>query len=116
MHYGLLSDDDTAGNGTDTWIDFAVGNPQTDDNADVIKFSEDFFSGLISTDLTADNLVNVEKFINVTYDQDTQTATISVERDGVDDYYQQKELLLLTNQPTEISLEELLNNHQIVIG
>ncbi|MBS7815736.1 tandem-95 repeat protein, partial [Wohlfahrtiimonas chitiniclastica] len=116
LHYGLLSDDDTAGNGTDTWIDFAVGNPQTDDNADVIKFSEDFFSGLISTDLTADNLVNVEKFINVTYDQDTQTATISVDRDGVDDYYQQEELLLLTNQPTEISLEELLNNHQIVIG
>ncbi|KZS22873.1 hypothetical protein BMY_0705 [Wohlfahrtiimonas chitiniclastica] len=116
LHYGLLSDDDTAGNGTDTWIDFAVGNPQTDDNADVIKFSEDFFSGLISTDLTADNPVNVEKFINVTYDQDTQTATISVDRDGVDDHYQQEELLLLTNQPTEISLEELLNNHQIVIG
>ncbi|MBS7833872.1 BapA prefix-like domain-containing protein [Wohlfahrtiimonas chitiniclastica] len=112
----LLEDNNTGGHSLEKVINFAINQSEESSEPSKIEFSEDFFSGLISTDLTADNLVNVEKFINVTYDQDTQTATISVDRDGVDDHYQQEELLLLTNQPTEISLEELLNNHQIVIG
>ncbi|OYQ73832.1 tandem-95 repeat protein [Wohlfahrtiimonas sp. G9077] len=113
---GLLEDNNTGGHSLEKVINFAINQSEESSESSKIEFSEDFFSGLISTGLTADNLVNVEKFINVTYDKDTQTATISVDRDGVGDDYKPEELLLLTNQPTEISLADLLDNHQIVIG
>ncbi|OYQ69097.1 hypothetical protein B9T13_09865 [Wohlfahrtiimonas chitiniclastica] len=112
---GLLEDNNTGGHSLEKVINFAINQSEEFSESSKIEFSEDFFNGLISKDLTADNLVNVEKFINVTYDQDAQTATMSVDRDGLGDQYQFSDLLLLTNQSTEISLEDLLNNHQISI-
>ncbi|MGL4673606.1 MAG: type I secretion C-terminal target domain-containing protein, partial [Wohlfahrtiimonas sp.] len=115
--YKLLSgfeNENTGGHGIDTWVDFALGNPATNDNADVLKFSEDFFTGLKMEDLISSETVG--KFITVDYDAESQTATISVDRDGEGSGYTNETLLHLTNQDTAITLDDLLANNQIVIG
>ncbi len=115
--YKLLSGleaENTGGHGVDTWVDFALGNPATNDNADVLKFSEDFFVGLKMEDLISSETVG--KFITVDYDEASQTATISVDRDGESSGYTAETLLHLTHQDKEITLDDLLANNQIVIG
>ena len=116
--YTLLSglEVDANDHSVETWDNFAMGN--TDDNNDVdsIKFSEDFFTGLTMENLLSDDSSTVGKFITVDYDEESQTATISVDRDGEGSGYTNETLLHLTNQDTAITLDDLLANHQIVIG
>ncbi|OYQ85720.1 tandem-95 repeat protein [Wohlfahrtiimonas chitiniclastica] len=113
----LLADDATGGHSTLNLINFALANHEEDASASVIKFAPGFFVGLVDSDLRADNSVDVSRFIGVRYDEKSQIATISVDRDGADgEQHEHEDLLLLTNQPTEISLDELLANHQIIIG
>ncbi|WP_345668025.1 VWA domain-containing protein [Wohlfahrtiimonas larvae] len=117
--YQLLSgleNDNTGGHGIDTWVDFALGNPELDDNADVLKFSEDFFDGLTLDDLISKDSETVGKFITVDYDEASQTATISVDRDGEGSGYTSETLLHLTNQDSRITLDDLLENNQVIIG
>ncbi|WP_287001165.1 type I secretion C-terminal target domain-containing protein [Acinetobacter sp.] len=57
------------------------------------------------------------KYISVTYDADKDTATIKVDRDGDGTAFTTHEtLLVLTNQTSEVTLQTLLNNDQIIIG
>ncbi len=113
----LAAADAKAGHGIDTWTDFHLGNPSNDTNADTIKFASDFFNGLLQdSDLMSSNSTNVEKFIKINYNSDTDSATISIDRDGDADRYQSENLLILTNQSSEITLHDLLNNNQIIIG
>ncbi|WP_213073865.1 beta strand repeat-containing protein [Acinetobacter sp. WCHAc060033] len=119
----LTAADAKAGHtGIDTWTDFHKGNLDTskgtiDKNADTIKFSSDFFNGLLQdSDLTSSNLSNVEKFIKVNYNADIDSATISIDRDGEKNGTNYQDLLILTNQTTDVTLQDLLNNNQIIIG
>ncbi|MPW44523.1 tandem-95 repeat protein [Acinetobacter guerrae] len=113
----LNAADATAGNGVDTWTDFHVGNTASDANADVIQFSQSFFTGLTQTILATDNATTVGKYISVTYDADKDIATIKVDRDGDGTTFTTHEtLLVLTNQTSEVTLQTLLNNDQIIIG
>ncbi|MBS7828033.1 BapA prefix-like domain-containing protein [Wohlfahrtiimonas chitiniclastica] len=113
----LLEDNNTGGHSLEKVINFAINQSEESSEPSKIEFSEDFFNGLIhQDDLTVENLPNISQYFSLQHNAEDQTVILSVDRDGVDDHYQQEELLLLTNQPTEISLEELLNNHQIVIG
>ncbi|WP_258091291.1 Ig-like domain-containing protein, partial [Wohlfahrtiimonas chitiniclastica] len=113
----LLEDNNTGGHSLEKVINFAINQSEESSEPSKIEFSEDFFNGLIhQDDLTVENLPNISQYFSLQHNAEDQTVTLSVDHDGVDDHYQQEELLLLTNQPTEISLEELLNNHQIVIG
>lgn len=120
--YGLLKNADQsngkAGHGTDTWVDFGVGKPATDSNADLIKFAKGFFEGLNNSDVTGKNIDfdQVKKFITVEYNAETETATLSVDRDGDRGRYESEVLLHLTNQSTKLTLEDLLANQQIIIG
>ena len=41
---------------------------------------------------------------------------LSVDRDGARTTHESEPLLILTNQQNEITLEELLQNQQIIIG
>ncbi|WP_180107336.1 Ig-like domain-containing protein, partial [Acinetobacter sp. YH12154] len=109
----LAAADAKAGHGIDTWTDFHLGNPSNDTNADTIKFASDFFSGLTQAILDTDNASTVGKFISVN-SVDGKT-TISIDRNGdVDGTPSYQELLVLNN--TNTTLQELLENNQIIIG
>ncbi|MDM1546132.1 Ig-like domain repeat protein, partial [Ignatzschineria indica] len=112
----LVKTDSKGGHGVDTWVDFHVGNPSSDDNADMIKFKSGFFEGLTSQDLLYQDSDKVSKFINIEYDEEEKTATLFVDRDGGRTTHEPEPLLILTNQQNEITLEELLQNNQIIIG
>ncbi len=62
------------------------------------------------------NLGNIGQYLSVSYDAKTDQAVISIDRDGTAAKYQSTELLLLNNQTTEVSLEQLLQNNQIIYG
>ena len=113
----LTSANATAGNGVDTWTDFHVGNTASDANADVIQFSPSFFTGLTQAILATDDESTISKFISVSYDAAKDIATINVDRDGDGTAFTTQEtLLVLTNQTSEVTLQMLLNNDQIIIG
>ncbi|PWD83435.1 cadherin domain-containing protein, partial [Ignatzschineria cameli] len=112
----LVKTDSKGGHGVDTWVDFHVGDPSQDDNADMIKFKSGFFEGLTSQDLLYQDSDKVSKFINIEYDEEEKTATLFVDRDGGRTTHEPEPLLILTNQQNEITLEELLQNNQIIIG
>ena len=116
--YTLLSglESDVNDHSVETWDNFVMGNPDDNSDADSIKFSEDFFTGLTMEDLLSDGSSTVGKFITVDYDAESQTATISVDRDGEGSGYTNETLLHLTNQDSRITLDDLLENNQVVIG
>ena len=92
--------DATGGNGTDTWTDFAV-------NEDIIDIS-----ALLDDKATA---LNVHEYIDVQYDESTKSATISIDRDGKEGTeFESAKLLMLTNQDKTITLDDLLQNNQII--
>ncbi len=106
--YKLLSaNDKTGGNGIDTWDDFYVGDTITDVNADKINISE-LLSGQ-SVDAS-----NIDQYVSIMYDAENKVAIVSVDRDGAGSGYTSNPLLILTNQTTEFTLEDLLNNQQIL--
>lgn len=105
--YSLLnSTDATGGNGHDTWTDFHVGVAGSDVNADVIDVSS-LLSG------QSVNSLNVKSYLSVDYDAEKHTATISIDRDGAGNTYQSTELLVLTNQNSVVTIDDLLNNGQL---
>ncbi|MFR9680755.1 BapA/Bap/LapF family large adhesin, partial [Acinetobacter sp. SEK570] len=99
----------TTGGGVDIWTDFHVGNTATDDQADKIDLS----NLLIGTQ----NSLTIGQYVSVSYDAGTQTATISVDRDGgvlIEGTYTETPLLQLTNITAPLTLNDLLNNGQII--
>ncbi|MDX8164446.1 BapA/Bap/LapF family large adhesin, partial [Acinetobacter pittii] len=99
----------TTGGGVDVWTDFHVGNTATDDQADKIDLSNLLIGS--QTNLT------IGQYVSVSYDAGTQTATISVDRDGgllVEGTYTETPLLQLTNLTGPVTLNDLINNGQII--
>ncbi|WP_233758672.1 beta strand repeat-containing protein, partial [Acinetobacter pittii] len=99
----------TTAGGVDVWTDFHVGNTATDDQADKIDLSNLLIGS--QTNLT------IGQYVSVSYDAGTQTATISVDRDGgllVEGTYTETPLLQLTNLTGPVTLNDLINNGQII--
>ena len=100
----LNAADATGGNGKDTWVDYEAN--------DKIKFGTGFFDGLLSSDLS--NAGKVGAFISVANDGLGNTV-VKVDRDGAGGNHTMSDLLVLENK-TGVTLQDLLNNNQIIIG
>ncbi|MDC5510372.1 Ig-like domain-containing protein, partial [Acinetobacter baumannii] len=100
----LNSQDATGGNGHDTVLDFTLGDIRTNLQADKIDLSELLID--YSKDVSA-----LAKFITV--EQDAGNTTISLDRDGEGTMFNRVSLLTLNQVNT--TLDELLNNQQIIV-
>ncbi|MDY6457095.1 BapA/Bap/LapF family prefix-like domain-containing protein [Acinetobacter faecalis] len=94
-------------NTVETWDNFQVGTVGVDPEADIIDVSK-----LLSDDATSEN---IQDYIQVNYDEATQTAIISIDRDGASSsQYDMAEYLTLADLEKSVTLDELLQNNQIV--
>ncbi|MFV5375807.1 biofilm-associated Ig-like repeat protein Blp1 [Acinetobacter calcoaceticus] len=100
----LNSQDATGGNGHDTVLDFTLGDVRTDAQADKIDLSE------LLIDYSKD-VSTLAKFITV--EQDAGNTTISLDRDGEGTMFSSISLITLNHVNT--TLDELLNNQQLVV-
>ncbi|UZG61522.1 Ig-like domain-containing protein [Acinetobacter baumannii] len=100
----LNSQDATGGNGHDTVLDFTLGDIRTNLQADKIDLSELLID--YSKDVSA-----LAKFITV--EQDAGNTTISLDRDGEGTMFNSVSQLTLNQVNT--TLDELLNNQQIIV-
>ena len=100
----LNSQDATGGNGHDTVLDFTLGDIRTNLQADKIDLSELLID--YSKDVSA-----LAKFITV--EQDAGNTTISLDRDGEGTMFNSVSLITLNQVNT--TLDELLNNQQIIV-
>ncbi|MFV5427569.1 cadherin-like domain-containing protein, partial [Acinetobacter towneri] len=100
----LTAGDANAGNGKDTWTDF--------ETQDKIQFGAGFFNGLLASDLS--DTAKVEKFISVSNDANGN-AVLKIDRDGDLPTYGKTDLLVIEHQ-AGLTLQQLLDNHQIIIG
>ncbi|MCH7309436.1 Ig-like domain-containing protein, partial [Acinetobacter sp. NIPH 1852] len=101
----LNAADGTGGNGSDTWENFHVGDTSIDGEADKIDIS-DLLIGYAGDGSEA----SLSAYVNVTFDG-TDTI-ISIDRDGGAGVHSSTELLTLKNVDT--SLDELLQNNQLL--
>ncbi len=100
----LNSQDATGGNGHDTVLDFTLGDVRTDFQADKIDLSE------LLIDYSKD-VSTLAKFITV--EQDAGNTTISLDRDGEGTIF--SSISLITLNQVNTTLDELLNNRQLVV-
>ena len=104
---GLLNEvNATGGNGTDTWTDFHLGDVTTDPEADKIDVSD-----LLDSSANAGNL---DQYIKLDYDETANSMTLAIDRDGSGGLYSPTDLLILNSQNTEFTLQDLINNQQIL--
>ena len=89
------------GNDQDTWTDFKMTEG---DMIDVSKLLVNF------KEATSD----IKDFVKVDYDANTQTATVSIDRDGNEANFQSEKLLILQNQTQDLTLEDLLNGKNLL--
>ena len=99
--FNLLNDTHTGGN-----------TLRTEDNFSVGSYAKIDLSALLSDAATLNNL---SEYVSVKYDANTDQAVISIDRDGTASAYQSQDLLILTHQTTDVTLDELLKNNQIII-
>ncbi len=111
--YEVLDDTDaTAGHDADLWIDFNLGHQNEGTSLadfDVIKFGEKFFDGLFDV-----NQTDIEKFIQIEADENNHVV-LKVDRDGDGEKFTSTALLVLENQQG-LTLQQLLDQHQIIIA
>ncbi|OTG86054.1 Ig-like domain-containing protein, partial [Acinetobacter sp. ANC 3813] len=106
--YTLLNNaDKTGGNGMDTWEDFHFGNVATDQQADKIDVS----SLLANQNVTS---ANISQYVSVLYDAANKVAIISVDKDGTGSTFETTPLLVLTNQQSTVTLDDLIQNQQLL--
>ncbi|WP_213066193.1 calcium-binding protein [Acinetobacter sp. CFCC 11171] len=106
--YTLLNNaDKTGGNGMDTWEDFHFGNVTTDQQADKIDVS----SLLANQNVTS---ANISQYVSVLYDANNKVAIISIDKDGTGNTFETTPLLVLTNQPSTMTLDDLIQNQQLI--
>ncbi|MDK1683050.1 SwmB domain-containing protein [Acinetobacter terrestris] len=96
----LNASDATGGNGVDTWTDFSLSQ------GDIIDISE-----LLGDEVTGYNL---DQYVSLNYDEAAQSITVKIDRDGTGDIYNSTNLLILTNQREDITMDELLMNKSII--
>ncbi|MCG9481592.1 putative Ig domain-containing protein [Acinetobacter pittii] len=102
----LVQSDALGGNGTDAWSDFTIGNTTSNTNADKIDIG-DLLIGYSGTY----NFTSLEPFIKtVASGSNTQ---LYIDRDGTGTTYSSSLLLTLNN--TNVNLNDLINNQQIII-
>ena len=101
----LNAEDATGGNGVDTWNDFHVGDTATDAEADVVDVRE-----LLGDEVTADN---IDQYLSVEQDAEGN-VTLNIDRDGQADSFQSTALIHLGQQAADLSLQQLLENNQII--
>ena len=95
----------TGGNAASTWHDFTVGNVNQHAHADKIDLSQLLQNA---------NQANLSEYVFLSYDQQTQTVTLSVDRDGQGQNFAQENLLYLTAQNQAVTLDQLVQNQQIL--
>ncbi|MGH1402068.1 MAG: VWA domain-containing protein, partial [Acinetobacter tandoii] len=100
MYDVLNAADVKGGNGTDTWVDYEAN--------DKIEFAADFFDGLLA------DKSNIGDYITVVTDGNGN-AVIQVDRDGSAATHTMSDLLIVENQ-AGLSLQDLIDNNQLVIG
>ncbi|UOG18248.1 BapA prefix-like domain-containing protein [Acinetobacter sp. PK01] len=100
MYDVLNAADAKGGNGTDTWVDYEAN--------DKIEFAADFFDGLLA------DKSNIGDYITVVTDGNGN-AVIQVDRDGSAVTHTMSDLLIVENQ-AGLSLQDLIDNNQLVIG
>ena len=100
MYDVLNAADAKGGNGTDTWVDYEAN--------DKIEFAADFFDGLLA------DKSNIGDYITVVTDGNGN-AVIQVDRDGSAATHTMSDLLIVENQ-AGLSLQDLIDNNQLVIG
>ncbi|MDV2470006.1 Ig-like domain-containing protein [Acinetobacter chinensis] len=104
--FKLLADADaTGGNGMDTWTDFKKGNVPSVPDADKIDLHALLNDGKV-------NAGNLSDYVKVTFDQASGNTTVAIDRDGKATAYESTDLLVLKN--TNATLQELLNNQQLL--
>ncbi|ONN51577.1 type I secretion protein [Acinetobacter genomosp. 33YU] len=96
----LNAADATGGNGTDTWVDYEAN--------DKIEFGTNFFEGLLA------DKSNLGDYITVV-DDGNGNSIVQVDRDGSNGTHTMSDLLVIENK-AGLSLQDLLNNNQIIIG
>ncbi|MDS7968862.1 putative Ig domain-containing protein [Acinetobacter sp. V117_2] len=102
----LVQSDALGGNGTDVWSDFTIGNTSSNTNADKIDIGDLLigYSGTYS-------FTSLEPFIKtVVSGSNTQ---LYIDRDGAGTTYSSSLLLTLNN--TNVNLNDLINNQQVII-
>ncbi|MEN8274388.1 putative Ig domain-containing protein [Acinetobacter seifertii] len=102
----LVQSDALGGNGTDVWSDFTIGNTTSNTNADKIDIGDLLigYSGTYS-------FISLEPFIKtVVSGSNTQ---LYIDRDGAGTTYSSSLLLTLNN--TNVNLNDLINNQQVII-
>jgi VCBS repeat-containing protein len=92
--------DATGGNGVDTWNDFSLSQGDAID-----------ISGLLLWGVRAENL---QEYVQLSYDATSKTVTLAIDRDGSGANVGSGNLLLLTNQQSAITLDDLLQNQSII--
>ncbi|WP_445535174.1 putative Ig domain-containing protein [Acinetobacter sp. G18] len=102
----LVQSDALGGNGIDVWSDFTIGNTTSNTNADKIDIG-DLLIGYSGNY----NFTSLEPFIKtVVSGSNTQ---LYIDRDGVGTTYSSSLLLTLNN--TNVNLNDLINNQQVII-
>ena len=110
FNFDLLDDDDaTGGNGVDTWTDFHFGEVGADANADKLDISALLPEGTEDIDLNG-----LRDFLKLDFNEEEESITVSIDRDGEGSRFEFEELLVLTNQNETKSLDDLFNNDQII--
>jgi serralysin len=102
----LVGSDALGGNGTDIWSDFTIGNTTSNTNADKIDIGDLLigYSGTYSSS-------SLEPFIKTMVSG--SNTQLYIDRDGAGTTYSSSLLLTLNN--TNVNLNDLINNQQIII-
>ena len=95
----------SAGHGLTTWHDFHAAQGSQDQQADAIDV------GALLQDANSSNIVD---YVAVDYDAASQTVTLSIDRDGQGQAFHQQAILKLTQQSQALSLDDLIQNQQIL--
>lgn len=93
--------------GVDTWTDFVKGDTSINVNADVIDIR-----ALLANN-TGISESNLGDYIKLSYNVGASTVTVSYDADAGGNTIAQN-VLLLTNQTASMSLQELIDNNQII--
>ncbi|MGR0304198.1 calcium-binding protein, partial [Acinetobacter beijerinckii] len=102
----LTSVETTGGNGMDTWLDFKLGNTLIDANADILNISE------LLVDFNGTKTVeSLMPFIS--FNKQGNDSVMNIDRDGLG--YDFNSTTLLTFKNIDVSLNDLLNNHQLIV-
>ncbi|CDZ76026.1 Exoglucanase B precursor [Legionella massiliensis] len=105
--YDLLSNNALGGHsGNDLWTDFHLGSVTSDSNADLLDITALIGSGA--------NAGNIDNYVQINYDSTTQTASLSIDRNGTSNYQQLIQLHLDAPHSGTLTVQDLMKNQQLL--